>query len=188
MKNIINKKITIFSAITLFIILLTVSCSTAVKRAAPLEKDDLTISYKNGEFSLLSTPYRKFTNIAGNTGIWEDDNRFHYTWNEGQAGFITVPGLMSPQLAMITLSENFTTPRGIKKGSTTDELLNAYPENFSTSRGGNGTWYEYRWTIKDRPGLTGDNTYRLSFFVEKGVVDSVMLRLESKEADEIPVG
>ncbi|HPF07765.1 MAG TPA: hypothetical protein PK293_17110 [Spirochaetota bacterium] len=163
--------------------------SSAGKKAAPLGKKDLRIFYKSKTpLTLFGTPYKKFTRLAGNTGRWEDEEKFRYTWDEGQAGFLKTEKMKAPQLVMITLSENFKTARGIKKGSTLDELLKAYPDEYSTTEGGNGLWYDYRWTAKSRSPKEEDKNFRISFFVENGNVDSVMLRLESEEADEIPVG
>jgi len=188
MKNILKIRADVSFLLILFAILFTVSCSTAVKKNMSLEMDDLTVRYKKGEFSLLATSYINFTEIAGNSGRWEDIKKYQYTWEDGQAGFIRISGMKYPQLVMITLENNFMTSRGIKKGSAVSELLRAYPEEFLTERGGNGLWYEYRGVIKNMPGFKKGTAFKLSFFTENGLVDSVMLRIKSKEADEIPVG
>jgi len=189
MKRNLKTAISILSAaIIIFLLFITPGISSG-KKNAPMGVKDLTVFYKTkNPLTLFGTQYNRFTKLAGNTGRWEDEEQYRYTWDEGQAGFIKTGKMKAPQLVMITLSGNFKTPRGIKKGSTLDEMLNAYPGEYSTTEGGNGLWYEYRWTEKSRSPKKEDKNFRLSFFVETGEVKSVMLRLESEEADAIPVG
>ncbi len=165
----------------------------AVKKAsaetAALSENDLKLFYNGVKtMELLVTPYDSFTKLAGNEGRWEDDNRFHYTWEEGQAGFIMIEGMEKPQLAQLVLNEGFRTPRGIAKGSTLDKLLRAYPEGYTITEVIGGRWYEYRWIIVSRRRQVNGKSFLLSFYVENGRVSSIMLKLEEKETETIPVG
>jgi len=162
---------------------------SAQKPAASMGNNDLQLRYGSKKtFSLFKTQYNSFTKLTGNTGVWEDENKYHYTWNEGQAAFIKTAEMKKPQLVHIILNSNFETPRGIKKDSTLAELLKLYPEHSEKTEGGNGFWYVYKWEAKHKSPFINGKTFSLSFFVEDNMVKTVFLKLESEETENIPVG
>ena len=157
--------------------------------AAELGNNDLKLHYGAKQtLVLFETQYKAFTKLAGNKGVWEDENKYQYTWKDGQAAFIKTDEMKKPQLVQIVLSDNFKTPRGIKKGSTFSELIIAYPDFTETSEGGDGIWYIYKWTSSSPSPLINGKEFSLSFFLENDIVKSVFLKLEGEETAEIPVG
>lgn len=158
------------------------------KNAAPLGNGDLKLHYAKKSLVLFGTEYGVFTGIVGKTGVWEDENKYQYTWDKGQAAFIKTGKMKKPQLVQIVLNGDFRTPRGIQKGSTLDELLKAYPGVSETTEAGNGLWYVYKWTAKSGPQMIKGRDFSLSFFIEDGQVKNVFLKLEGEETAEIPVG
>lgn len=161
----------------------------AMGAAAALGDSDLKLHYgEKKTLGLFATQYKPFTELVGNNGVWEDENKYQYTWKDGQAAFIKTAEMKKPQLVQIVLNNNFKTPRGIKKGSTFSELITAYPEYTETSEGGNGIWYIYKWTASSTSPLINGNEFSLSFFLENDIVKSVFLKLEGEETAEIPVG
>ena len=161
----------------------------ASAETAALNGDDLKLFYNGVKtMELFATPYDGFTKLTGNGGRWEDANRLHYTWGDGQAGFIKIAGMKNPQLAQLVLNEGFRTPRGIVKGSSLEELLQAYPEGYAITEAIDGRWYEYRWRIAGGRRHLNGKDFLLSFYVENGLVASIMLKLEGKETEAIPVG
>jgi len=184
----------VLNRIALFIFILIVFSLTGLNNyrvygeAAPLGDKDLELQYAQRILVLFGTQYNNFTSIVGNKGVWEDENRYQYTWGEGQAAFIKTNVMKKPELVQVVLSDRFKTPRGIKKGSTVDDLFKAYPDYTDTTEAGNGLWYVYRWTSESKSLLLKGRMFSLSFFVEDGRVKSVFLKLEGEETSGIPVG
>lgn len=175
--------------ISIIVSMLVFHGETAQSEVIPLGNQDLKIYYDTiKSLELFATPYKGFTDLAGNTGSWEDSEKYQYTWKDGQAAFIMTGEMKSPQLVQLVLNNSFKTQRGIKKGSTLDEVLKAYPGNYTTTEVTDGTWYVYKWTAGSTSPLINGKNFLLSFYVKDGLVDSVMLKLESAETEGIPVG
>jgi len=180
---------TILLPLALFIVFSISPAESAKKTAAPLGNNDLKLHYgTKAKLGLFETQYKNFTKLVGNTGAWEDENNYQYTWKDGQAAFIKTAEMKKPELVQIVLNENFKTPRGIKKDSTLAELLKAYPEYSGTTEAGNGLWYVYKWESNSKSPLIKGKEFSLSFFVEDNMVKTVFLKWESEETEEIPVG
>lgn len=188
MRNILKKILPVFFAAVVVSVFFSYA-NTEPKEPGSMGNGDLKVYYgAKTSLGIFSTPYKGFTRSAGNSGRWEDTDKYLYTWGEGQAAFIKTGEMKNPQLVLIVLSDKFRTPRGIKKGSTADELLRAYPDNYETVEGGNGLWYVYKWTAKSKSPLIDGKEFSLSVFVEDNIVKSVMLKLEGDDTSEIPVG
>jgi len=150
---------------------------------------DLKLYYGDiNSLELFATPYKGFTYLTGKPGWWEDEDKYQYTWKDGQAAFIITGEMKSPQLVQVVLNNSFSTPREVKKGSTIDEVIKAYPGNYKTTQVTDGTWYVYKWTVGNISTLAKEKSFSLSFYIENGLVNSVMLKLESPETEDIPVG
>ncbi len=175
---------------SLFIVLmLMLPVQSASDNVDPLGSKDLELSYgSNKSLGLFKTSYKSFIKLAGNTGVWEDENKYQYTWGDGQAAFIKKNEMKRPQLVQIILNSKFKTPRGIKKGSSLDDLMKAYSENCEVTEGGGGYWYTYKWTAVSRSQLINKKNFSISFYVADGLVDTVFLKLESEDTENIPVG
>jgi len=169
--------------------ILILPVNAAKKNAAPMGNNDLKLHYgAKKTLGLFETDYKQFTKLVGNTGAWEDADKYQYTWNDGQAAFIKTGEMEKPELVQIVLEDNFKTPRGIKKDSSLSELIKAYPEYSETTEGGNGLWYVFKWTATSKSPFVNGKEFSLSFFVEDDKVKSVLLKLAGEETAEIPVG
>jgi hypothetical protein len=188
MRQIFNLiKIPFFAVIICSALFLQVNSGSA--EGAPMGNNDLKLFYGAGNsIELFVTQYKGFTELTGNSGWWEDADRYQYTWKEGQAGFIKTGEMRLPQLVQVVLSDKFRTPRGIRKGSALAELLKVYPGNYEITEVTDGKWYVFRWTAESALPLVNGRKFSLSFYVKDGLVNSVFLKLEGKETENIPVG
>jgi len=107
---------------------------------------DLKVTYAGSAITILTTQFQKFSDQMGKKGSWENSETYQsYIWNEGEAAFLMTGSKNKPQLVRIVLHNNFKTPRGIKKGSTFDDLIKAYSPDYEIVEGGNGNWYVFKW-------------------------------------------
>ncbi len=189
MKEIVKMIMFPFAVMVLLISIMVLPGDSAPVNGTPLGNSDLKIFYKTGKsLGLFLTQYKEFIDITENSGRWEDENKYQYTWDEGQAAFIKTTEMKTPQLVLLVLDENFKTFRGIKKGSTTEEIIKAYSDNYETIEAGDGVWFVYKWTAGSPVPYINGKTFSLSFYIVDDAVKSVMLKMESEETEEIPVG
>lgn len=189
MKNILRvmKYTACINALILSMFILPLN--SAPGNGVSLGTDDLNVYYGTGKsLGLFSTQYKNFTGIAGSSGRWEDADKMQYTWEDGQAAFIKTADMKNPQLVLLVLDKNYKTVRGLKKGSTSDEIIKAYSDNYETIETGDGVWYVYRWTVSSTSPLTNGKTFSLSFYIVEDQLNSIMIKLESEDTEGIPVG
>lgn len=176
-------------------ILMIAAIFTSQLNSAP-QKDsafgdaDLKINYGSKySITILTTSDKNFSDLAGKTGQWENTDLYKsYIWNDGEAAFIKTGIKKKDLLVRIVLNKNFKTSRGIKKGSKLSDVVKAYSDNFEQTEGGTGIWYVYKWDSTSKSPLLKDKVFSISFYIIDDTVDSIMLKLDSKETDEIPLG
>ncbi len=188
------KKMKKLVLLPVFVLMLVSIISLTVKTAAansdvPGDKD-LKVNYgAKNTIVLFSTQNKKIAELTGKTGQWENSETYQsYIWAGGEAAFLLTGKKKNPELVRIVLNKNFKTPKGIVKGSTFDELIKVYSQNYELNEGGNGNWYVFKWDSVSTSKKLKGKKYSISFYIVDDLVDSVMLKLENKETDQIPLG